>query len=190
MADYEASITYGISAPKNTPSEIIDMLNKNINVALADPKMKTRFADLGGTPLALSRADCVKLIAADAEHGVATVAELRDNFTTIIAPRLAALAAANRQPVAERAWDWLQSLFTTTAPLGSAGDRNAALITLAVRSLAQGQLEAAVHQLVLLEDDAALVAADWLKNASARLAADKTIATVMSQALDQLAASN
>ncbi len=132
----------------------------------------------------------LKLIAADAEHGVATVAELRDNFTTIVAPRLAALAAANRQPVAERAWDWLQSLFTTTAPLGSAGDRNAALITLAVRSLAQGQLEAAVHQLVLLEDDAALVAADWLKNASARLAADKTIATVMSQALDQLAASN
>jgi hypothetical protein len=132
----------------------------------------------------------LKLLGAEADHGVATVAELRDNFTTIIAPRLAALAAANRQPVAERAWDWLQSLFTTGAPAGAAGDRNAALIALAARSLAQGQLEASVHQLVLLEDEAALVAAEWLKNASARLAADKAIASVMSQALDQLAASN
>ncbi len=135
-------------------------------------------------------AAALKLIAADADHGVATVAELRDNFTTIVAPRLAALAAANRQPVAERAWDWLQSLFTTAAPAGAAADRNAALIALGARSLAQGQLEAAVHQLVLLEDEAALVAAEWLKNASARLATDKAIATVMSQALDQLAASN
>ncbi len=130
----------------------------------------------------------LKLLAADADHGVATVAELRDNFTTITAPRLAALAAANRPPVAERAWDWLQSLFST-APAGTVGDRNVALIALAARSLAQGQLEAAVQQLVLLEEEAALVAAEWLKNASARLAADKAITTVMSQALDQLAAS-
>jgi hypothetical protein len=132
----------------------------------------------------------LKILADDADHGVATVAELRDNFTTILAPRLAAVAAANRQPVAERAWDWLQSLFTTGASSGATGDRNAALIALAARSLAQGQLEAAVHQLLLLEDEAALVTAEWLKNASVRLAADKAITTVMSQALDQLAASN
>jgi hypothetical protein len=132
----------------------------------------------------------LKLLAGDADHGVATVAELRDNFTTILGPRLAAVAAANRQPVAERAWDWLQSLFTTAAPAGAAGDRNAALIALATKSLAQDQLEAAVHQLVLLEDEAALVAAEWLNNASTRLAADKAIATVMAQALDRLAAAN
>jgi len=132
----------------------------------------------------------LKLLAGDADHGVATVAELRDNFTTIVAPRLASLAAANRQPVAQRAWDWLQSLFTTVAPAEATGDRNAALVALAARSLNQGQLEAAVHQLVLLEDEAALVAAEWLKNASTRLATDKAIATVMSQALDQLAAAN
>lgn len=130
----------------------------------------------------------LKVLAADADHGVATAAELRDNFTTITAPRLAALADANRPPAAERAWDWLQSLFTT-APPGTVGERNAALVALAARSLAQGQLEAAMQQLVLLEEESALVAAEWLKNASARLAADKAIATVMSQALDQLAAS-
>jgi hypothetical protein len=130
----------------------------------------------------------LKVLAGDADHGVATLAELRDNFTTITAPRLAALAAANRPPVAERAWNWLESLFTT-APAGNVGDRNAALVALAARSLAQGQLEAAMQQLVLLEEEAALVAAEWLKNASARLAADKAISTVMSQALDQLAAS-
>ena len=40
---------YGIGAPKNTPAEIIDKLNKEINAALADPKMKARLADIGGT---------------------------------------------------------------------------------------------------------------------------------------------
>jgi hypothetical protein len=135
-------------------------------------------------------AAALKVLAADADHGVATVAELRDNFTTIIAPRLAAVAAANREPVAERAWYWVQSLFTTGASAGATGDRNAALIALAARSLDQDQLDAAVHQLLLLEDEAALVAAEWLKNASLRLDADKATATVMSQALDQLKASN
>ena len=48
---YEASAWYGIGAPKNTPAEIIDKLNKEINAALADPKMKARLADLGGTCL-------------------------------------------------------------------------------------------------------------------------------------------
>ena len=46
---YEASTWYGVGAPKNTPAEIIDKLNKEINAALADPKIKARLADLGGT---------------------------------------------------------------------------------------------------------------------------------------------
>ena len=49
---YEASAWFGIGAPKNTPAEIIDKLNKEINAGLADPKMKARLADLGGTALA------------------------------------------------------------------------------------------------------------------------------------------
>jgi hypothetical protein len=48
---YEASGWYGIGAPKNTPTGIVDKLNNEINVALADPKMKSRLADLGGTVL-------------------------------------------------------------------------------------------------------------------------------------------
>ena len=44
---YEASAWFGIGAPKNTPAEIIDRLNKEINAGLADPKMKARLADLG-----------------------------------------------------------------------------------------------------------------------------------------------
>ena len=52
---------------KNTPAEIIDKLNKEINAALADPKMKARLADLGGTPLAGSPADFGKLIADETE---------------------------------------------------------------------------------------------------------------------------
>ena len=64
---YEASQWYGIGVPKNTPSEIIDKLNKEINASLVDLKMKARLADLGGTPLVGSPADFSRLIAEDTE---------------------------------------------------------------------------------------------------------------------------
>jgi tripartite-type tricarboxylate transporter receptor subunit TctC len=64
---FEASSWYGVGAPKNTPAEIIGMLNKEINAALADPKMSARFADLGGTPLVGSPADFGKHIAEETE---------------------------------------------------------------------------------------------------------------------------
>ena len=64
---YEASAWFGIGAPKNTPAEIVDKLNKEINAGLADPKMKARLADLGGTVLAGSPADFGKLIAEETE---------------------------------------------------------------------------------------------------------------------------
>ena len=63
VPDYESSQWYGVGAPKNTPVEIVEKLNKEINAALADPKMKARFADLGGTVLPGSPADFGKLIA-------------------------------------------------------------------------------------------------------------------------------
>ena len=64
---YEASAWLGIGAPKDTPAEIVDKLNKEINAGLADPKMKARLADLGGTVLAGSPADFGKLIADETE---------------------------------------------------------------------------------------------------------------------------
>ena len=57
---YEASFWYGVGAPKATPAEIVEKLNKEINVGLADPKIKARLADLGGAVLALSPADFEK----------------------------------------------------------------------------------------------------------------------------------
>src|SRR6266852_2877529 len=64
---YEASSLYGVAAPRNTPVEIVDKLNGEINAALADPAMKTRLADLGGIVLAGSPADFARLIAAETE---------------------------------------------------------------------------------------------------------------------------
>ena len=64
---YEASAWYGVGAPKNTPGEIIDRLNKEINAGLADPKMKVRLAELGGTVLPGSPADFGRLIAEETE---------------------------------------------------------------------------------------------------------------------------
>ena len=48
---YEASSMYGLGAPANTPAEIVNKLNKEINAGLADPKMKARLADMGGTAI-------------------------------------------------------------------------------------------------------------------------------------------
>jgi tripartite-type tricarboxylate transporter receptor subunit TctC len=64
---YEASAIQGIAAPKNTPAEIVSKLNGEINAGLADPKIKTRLADLGSTALVGSPADFGKLIADETE---------------------------------------------------------------------------------------------------------------------------
>jgi len=64
---YEAISWYGIAAPKNTPVEILDKLNKEINAGLADPKIKQRLVDLGGTVLPGSSADFGKFIADETE---------------------------------------------------------------------------------------------------------------------------
>jgi tripartite-type tricarboxylate transporter receptor subunit TctC len=64
---YEASAFYGVGAPRNTPAEIVNKLNSEINAAFADPRMKARLADLGGTTLPGSPADFGKLIVDEAE---------------------------------------------------------------------------------------------------------------------------
>jgi tripartite-type tricarboxylate transporter receptor subunit TctC len=67
LPGFEAVSWFGVGAPKNTPAEIVDKLNKEINVALADPRIKARIADLGGEALAGSPAQFAKLIASDTE---------------------------------------------------------------------------------------------------------------------------
>jgi tripartite-type tricarboxylate transporter receptor subunit TctC len=67
LPGYEGGIWYGLGAPKATPAEIVNKLNKEVNAGLADPKIKARLADLGGTPLPGSPADFAKLIADDTE---------------------------------------------------------------------------------------------------------------------------
>ena len=67
LPGYEASVWYGIGAPKNTPAEIVAKLNTEVNAALADPKLKARLADVGGTVLAGSSADFGKLITDETE---------------------------------------------------------------------------------------------------------------------------
>src|SRR5437588_10042140 len=64
---YEASVWYGIGAPKNTPTEIIEKLNMEIDAALADPTMRARFAELACTPIPMTSAEFGKLIVGEAE---------------------------------------------------------------------------------------------------------------------------
>ena len=67
MAGYEASQWYGIAAPKNTPVEVIDKLNREINAALSDPMMSAKFAEIGGDPLAGLPSAFGQLIAEETE---------------------------------------------------------------------------------------------------------------------------
>jgi tripartite-type tricarboxylate transporter receptor subunit TctC len=64
---YEASLVYGVGAPKGTPAEIIDRLNKEINSGLADPKIKARLQAAEGLPLTGSAADFGKLLIEETE---------------------------------------------------------------------------------------------------------------------------
>ena len=64
---YEASSWYGVGAPRATPADIIDTLNKAVNAGLADPKLKSRLGDLGGTMLAGTPAEFGRLIAEETE---------------------------------------------------------------------------------------------------------------------------
>jgi tripartite-type tricarboxylate transporter receptor subunit TctC len=72
---YEASAFYGMSAPKGAPPEIIDKLNKEINAALADPKVKARLADLGGMLVPGSPADFGTLVAAETDKWAKVIKE-------------------------------------------------------------------------------------------------------------------
>jgi len=67
VSGYEASSWYGIGAPRNTPAEIVDKLNREVNAALADPKMKARLADLGGMMVPGAPSDFGKLVAAETD---------------------------------------------------------------------------------------------------------------------------
>jgi tripartite-type tricarboxylate transporter receptor subunit TctC len=67
LPGYEASTWWGVGAPRSTPAEIINMLNKEINAGLADPKLKVRLAELGGTVVPGSPADFGTLIVEETE---------------------------------------------------------------------------------------------------------------------------
>jgi tripartite-type tricarboxylate transporter receptor subunit TctC len=67
LPGYESSFWGGLGAPKNTPAEIVDKLNKEVNAALADAKFKTRLGELGGAPLPGTPTDFGKLIADETE---------------------------------------------------------------------------------------------------------------------------
>jgi tripartite-type tricarboxylate transporter receptor subunit TctC len=68
LPGFETSIWHGIVAPKNTPADIIEKLNKDINTVLVDPTLKTRFADNGGVPIGGSPADLAELIAQEVKR--------------------------------------------------------------------------------------------------------------------------
>jgi len=76
VSGYEISAWYGVGAPKGTPTEVIDKLNREINAILVDPKAKAQLADLGGTALVGTPADFGKLIADETEKWTKVIRSL------------------------------------------------------------------------------------------------------------------
>jgi tripartite-type tricarboxylate transporter receptor subunit TctC len=68
LPGYQASGWSGLTAPKNTPLQIVTLLNKEVNAALADSRIKQRFIDMGGPPVGGSPADFARFIAEDTER--------------------------------------------------------------------------------------------------------------------------
>jgi Tripartite tricarboxylate transporter family receptor len=82
LPGYEASSWTGVAAPKNTPADIIDKLNKEINAGLADAKIRERLADLGGLPRPMTPAEFGKLIADETEKWGKVVSSSRISSRT------------------------------------------------------------------------------------------------------------
>jgi tripartite-type tricarboxylate transporter receptor subunit TctC len=72
---YEVSAWYGLGAPRGTPADVIDRINKTVNAALLDANMKARIVELGGTPFALSPAEFAAFIAAETEKWAKVIGE-------------------------------------------------------------------------------------------------------------------
>ncbi len=68
LPGYETQVWYGVVAPRGTPAEVVDKINKEINASLADPKLKARLADLGDFPFALSPAEFGRFIVEETER--------------------------------------------------------------------------------------------------------------------------
>ena len=64
---YEASVFYGVSAPKSTPPEVIEILNKAFTAALSDPSIQKRIAELGGVPLLMTPIEFGRLLTDESE---------------------------------------------------------------------------------------------------------------------------
>jgi tripartite-type tricarboxylate transporter receptor subunit TctC len=67
LPGYEATNWYGVGVPKKTPTEIVEKLNKEINVALADAKLKARLADFGGEPISMTPVEFAKFVVEETE---------------------------------------------------------------------------------------------------------------------------
>jgi tripartite-type tricarboxylate transporter receptor subunit TctC len=67
LPGYEATSWYGLGAPKGTPVDIVEKLNREVNTILADPKLKARFVELGATVLTCTAADFGRLVADETE---------------------------------------------------------------------------------------------------------------------------
>ncbi|HEY7389244.1 MAG TPA: tripartite tricarboxylate transporter substrate-binding protein, partial [Bryobacteraceae bacterium] len=67
LPGYEASLLNGLGAPRKTPADIVDTLNKQVSAIVAEPRMKTRLADLGDVPVAMTPAEFGKALAEETE---------------------------------------------------------------------------------------------------------------------------
>lgn len=126
-------------------------------------------------------------LAALAATGAPTVDQLRVQFSERLAPRIRRLDADAPRSFVGRLGNWVDGLLENSAPSGGAGMGEHAIADLAQESLSKGNLATAIERLAALKGMSAVLLAEWMKDAQARLEMDRAGAALMAKSFDQMA---
>ena len=84
LPGFEVNVWFGVGARRNTPAEIVDRLNKEVNIVLTDSKIVAQLAELGGAPMPMAPAELEKRIAADTEKWGKLIADETEKWAKVI----------------------------------------------------------------------------------------------------------
>lgn len=132
----------------------------------------------------------LEVLAAHAERGVATVAELRDSFSVILAPKLRSLAEGGERGFFDRMRGWVSSWIAPAAPQAAVANPIDLVVDATIEKLAEEDVRGAVDHLAKLDGAPATLATRWVVEAKSRIAIDRAMDTLLSMGLEDLSKTN
>lgn len=132
----------------------------------------------------------LEVLTAHAERGVATVAELRDSFSVILAPKLRTLAEGGDRGFVDRMRGWVSSWIAPAAPQTAVANPVDLVVDATIEKLAEEDVRGAVDHLSRLDGAPATLATRWVVEAKSRIAIDRAMDTLLSMGLEDLGRTN